>query len=138
MQTLCCLDVQGPAALEKVHAFIDDSREPPTTLSDAHRRLSDTLADLQQIDQLLARHARHWQLARLALVDRNILRLAVCELRAGQTPFKVVISEALDLAQEFSTAKSPRFINGILDAVAKEISSDSGDTGDKYRIKDAE
>ena len=83
--------------------------------------LKDAFDDRPQSDELLSRHARRWELPRLALVDRNILRLAVCELRKGQTPFKVVISESLRLAREFSTAESPRFVNGILDAVAKEL-----------------
>ena len=55
------------------------------------------------------------------MVDRNILRMAVSELRDGSTPFKVVIAEALKLAHEFSTSESPRFINGVLDAVAGEV-----------------
>jgi len=88
-----------------------------------------TLELSDDIDDLLVRHARHWELSRLALVDRNILRLGVCELRRGRTPLKVVISEALRLAQEFSTAESPRFVNGVLDAVAKEIAGDARDKG---------
>ena len=55
------------------------------------------------------------------MVDRNILRLAVAEMRGGQTPPKVALSEAIRLAQEFSSAESPRFVNGVLDAVMKEI-----------------
>ena len=58
------------------------------------------------------------------MVDRNILRLAICELRACQVPRRVIITEAIKLAQEFSTAESPRFINGVLDAVAKEIAGE--------------
>lgn len=77
-------------------------------------------------DAFLSRHARRWELPRLAMVDRNILRLAVHELRLGEAPPKVVISEALRLAREFSTAESPRFVNGVLDAVAKELFSQSG------------
>ena len=122
LQGLCCLDVQGPPALEKVHAFLDDSREAPATIESARERFTDAFADREAIDELLARHARHWELRRLALVDRNILRLAACELRSGRTPFRVVIAEALRLAGEFSTAESPRFVNGVLDAVARELS----------------
>ena len=130
MQALCCLDVQGPPALEKVHAFLDDSRETPDTIAAAREQFTDAFADREAIDLLLVRHARHWELGRLALVDRNILRLGVCELRSGRTPFKVVISEALRLAQEFSTAESPRFINGVLDAVAKELRKGTKEAGD--------
>ena len=128
MQGLCCLDVQGPDALDKVRAFFDDSRETPNTIATAHRQLTESFESRDQIDELLARHARHWELSRLAMVDRNILRLAVGEFRSGNTPFKVVITESLHLAQEFSTSESPRFINGVLDAIAKELNPETPDT----------
>lgn len=101
--------------------FIDDSRENPETLSAAQALLREAFGARDQSDQLLQRHARHWDLGRLALVDRNILRLAAYEMLSGQTPYKVAIAEAIRLAQEFSTAESPRFVNGILDAVYKEL-----------------
>ena len=66
----------------------------------------------------------------MALVDRSILRLAVHELRHQTAPPAVIISEAVKLAQEFSTADSPRFVNGVLDAVAKDLSRDAQDSGD--------
>lgn len=95
----------------------------------ALKMLRTAFDDRAASDELLARHARRWDLPRLALVDRNILRLAVHELRAETAPPKVVISEALRLAREFSTAESPRFVNGVLDAVARELfSSQDGQT----------
>jgi transcription antitermination factor NusB len=131
LQGLCCLDVQGSAALEGVHAFLDDSHEPDDTIASARQKLLDTYCDREEIDRLLARHARHWELGRLAMVDRNILRLAVWELRSRSAPTKVAISEALRLAKEFSTAESPRFINGVLDAIAKEIHQEQGPPDDQ-------
>ena len=121
LQGLCCLDVQGPKALELTRHFINDSKEPPDTLTAAWTMLSETLEDRDRCDELLTRHAKRWELSRLALVDRNILRLAVHELIAGATPPGVVITESLRLAQEFSSGESLRFINGILDAAAKEL-----------------
>jgi N utilization substance protein B len=121
LQGLCCLDAQGSRAAELVAQFIDDSKEPPPTLAAAHKLLAATTAQREESDRILARNAHHWDLSRLALVDRNILRLAVAEMRGGQTPPKVALSEAIRLAQEFSSAESPRFVNGVLDAVMKEI-----------------
>lgn len=121
MQGLCCLDVQGQGAIVMVRDFIEDSKEPGETLRAAEQMIEECFDNSEGCDELLARHARHWELSRLALVDRNILRLAVHELLAGKTPPKVVISEALRLGQEFSSAESPRFINGVLDAVLKEL-----------------
>jgi N utilization substance protein B len=137
LQGLCCLDAQGPGGAELVHEFVADSREPAETLRAARSLLDAAYADWAACDGILVRHARHWDLSRLALVDRNILRLATHELRFAKAPPKVVITEAIRLAREFSTAESPRFINGVLDAVAKELlaleeepSRDAGDTGD--------
>jgi len=141
LQGLCCLDAQGPGGVELVHEFVADSREPPETLRAARGLLDEAHADWPACDGILVRHARHWDLSRLALVDRNILRLAAHELRFAKAPPKVVITEAIRLAREFSTAESPRFINGVLDAVAREIlaadgadeekiSRDAGDAGD--------
>ena len=127
MQALCCLDMQGQHVADLVNNFIDESDEEPATMAMAHRLLTETLLQRDDCDRILSRHAKNWDLARLALVDRNILRLAVCEMRGGETPLKVVIAEALKLAKEFSTAESPRFINGVLDAVMKEMQSDMGE-----------
>ena len=124
LQALCCLDVQGEHAMELAAMFITDSREPPETIAAAGELLRQAYATREKSDQWLSRHARHWELGRLALVDRNILRLAVHEMLSGRIPPKIAITEALRLAQEFSTAESPRFVNGILDAVYKEMRAD--------------
>jgi N utilization substance protein B len=121
LQGLCCLDVQGEHVADLVLNFVRESRELPTVLAAAEGLLLDTWADRAACDELLARHAHHWDLARLALVDRNILRLAAYEMRTAAAPLKVVIAEALHLTQEFSSAESARFVNGVLDAVAREI-----------------
>ena len=110
--------------MNPVREFIDDSRESPQILSDAHAMVREVVEHREDIDRILARHARHWETSRLALVDRNILRLGVMEMLFAKVPAKVAISEALHLAQEFSSADSPRFVNGVLDAVAKEIAND--------------
>jgi N utilization substance protein B len=128
LQALCCLDVQGTKVKDLVDAFLGDSQEAPPTLASARSLLEAAWADRPVCDELLARHARNWELSRLALVDRNILRLAASELRAGRTPLGVVITEALKLAEEFSTSESPRFVNGVLDAIARQLSRDAGDS----------
>ena len=111
-----------------VEDFIRDSREPSMIVDRALQMLTGAFDDRSKCDEILKRHARRWDIPRLALVDRNILRLGVYELRQGETPFKVVISESLRLAREFSSAESPRFVNGILDAVARELSHPTSET----------
>src|SRR5262249_14614560 len=76
-----------------------------------------TVEHIESIDVLLAKHAEHWRVSRMAAVDRNILRVATFELLyETQTPAPVVINEALEIARKFSTSESIQFINGILDS----------------------
>jgi len=121
LQGLCSLDVQGVKALDLIYGFLEDSQDPPEAVAAARSLLRDAWDARETCDKLLAAHATHWDLARLALVDRNILRLAVHELLGLKTAPGIIITEALRLAREFSSTESPRFINGVLDAVAKDI-----------------
>jgi len=74
-----------------------------------------------RLDPALERAADRWRLERVAVVDRNLLRLAAHELAAGVTPPKVVIDEAVRLARWFGGPKSPAFVNGILDRLARDL-----------------
>ena len=79
-----------------------------------------TVGCCAELDAELARAADRWRLERLAVVDRNLLRLAVFELESGATPPRVVIDEAVRLARWFGGSKSPAFVNGILDRIARD------------------
>lgn len=82
----------------------------------------DTVERLPTIDPLIAETAEKWRPERMAVVDRLILRMAVCELlRDPDTPGPVVINEALELGRTFSTEDSVKFINGMLDGIRKKI-----------------
>ena len=76
---------------------------------------------IDELDEILGVHARNWRVSRMAVVDRNVLRLAVYELRDTDTPVAVVIDEAVDLARRFGSESSASFVNGVLDAVAREV-----------------
>lgn len=80
-------------------------------------------AESAAADELIARHARNWRLDRIAAIDRCILRLAICELRRGETPEKVVINEALELAKKFSEPDAVAFLNGVIDAARKSLAA---------------
>ena len=74
------------------------------------------------IDGLIEKHAEHWRMERMAVVDRNLLRAAVAELLGfPETPRAVVINEALEIARKFSSPESVQFLNGVLDSVGKEL-----------------
>jgi N utilization substance protein B len=78
------------------------------------------VAGLPEFDARIANAAEHWRLERVGVVERNILRLALAEIAEGVTPARVVIDEAVKLAHWFAGAKAPAFVNGVLDAVARE------------------
>jgi N utilization substance protein B len=96
---------------------------PPDDLRDFAATLArDTTGRLGEIDPLIADTAERWRPERMAILDRLILRMAVCEmLRDASTPPVVVINEALELARTFTTEESVKFINGMLDAIRKKI-----------------
>jgi N utilization substance protein B len=82
-------------------------------------------SEQQHLDELIASAAEHWRIGRMAVVDRNVLRMAVYELlHVRQTPPPVVIDEAIEIAKKFGSADSGSFINGILDAVRQQIPSE--------------
>jgi transcription antitermination factor NusB len=123
LQLLYELDVRGEADLESVIAAFW-ARQPA---HDEVREFADRLVRgvkgrQPEIDELIAKFAEHWELDRMAVVDRNVLRAGIWELLWGvDVPPKVAINEALEIARRFSTEESTRFINGLLDRVRREL-----------------
>jgi N utilization substance protein B len=124
LQLLYELDVRGDA---DPSTAADDFWRGRTVPEDV-RALADAIvrgvkANQPKIDELITRFAEHWELDRMAVVDRNILRAGIFELLwTIDVPPKVAINEALEIARRFSTEESTRFINGILDRVRRELS----------------
>ncbi|HOC57704.1 MAG TPA: transcription antitermination factor NusB [Verrucomicrobiota bacterium] len=100
---------------------------PPTAEDLAIREFADpliegTLKHRSELDEIIQKHAKNWELHRIAAVDRNILRLAIYEmLHREDIPPVVSINEAVDIAKKFSTQDSGKFVNGILDKVKGEL-----------------
>jgi N utilization substance protein B len=83
-------------------------------------------AERAELDRRLVAVARNWRLERMAHVDRNLLRLAAWEILFGGTPPAVAIDEAVELAREFGDDASPRFVNGVLDALVRSAAGPAG------------
>jgi N utilization substance protein B len=79
-----------------------------------------TRGRLADIDDRLGKAAEHWRLARMAVTDRNVLRLGAYELEDVETPANVTLNEAIELARKYGSADSPAFVNGVLDRLHKE------------------
>lgn len=82
-----------------------------------------TLENDSELEEVIIKHIKNWEIQRLALIDRLILKMSICEfLFFEEIPTKVTINEAIEIAKKYSTAKSGRFVNGILDASLEDLS----------------
>ena len=123
IQFLYQFDAHKPANVdEALAAFWKQNEEPQNVRDFANDLLRGALEKLPEIDAKIRTLADNWDFERLAVVDRNILRLAVYEmLFRPEIPPIVSINEAIEIAKKFSTAESGKFVNGLLDRVKKEL-----------------
>lgn len=133
LQALCVLDAVGDAFLERLSSFLSDTAvlddleidSPPDDelVRFAYRLATRAWSERRRLDEQLGRISTRWTVERMTPVDRNVLRLGLCELRdaAVDTPAAVVIAEAVDLARRFGDTDSPAFVNGILDAARRDL-----------------
>jgi len=123
LQILFLWDLRRPAVDDAIHQYYDTlySEEAPERDPFVDDLVGGTVEHIKEIDERISRHAAHWRMERMPAVDRNILRLAVYEMSHGGTPAPVTIDEALELARKFSGEESVVFVNGVLDAVRREM-----------------
>jgi transcription antitermination protein NusB len=110
---------QDPGRLET--KFWRAAKASDPTRAFANRLFEGAAREVVVLDEIIVKHAENWRFERLAAIDRAILRLAIHELRATDTPPKVVLNEAIELAKKFSSEDSGSFVNGILDAFRKSL-----------------
>ena len=91
----------------------------PRILDRAEELAQGVIAEVGDLDAAAERASDNWRLDRMAVVERNILRLGILELRRGDVPPKVAIDEAVRLAHWFGSARAPGFVNGVLDGIAR-------------------
>jgi N utilization substance protein B len=120
LQALYAWDVRGNQALEIVATRVwDDLAVGPEERKLASQIVAVVIRDGAEIDRDLSAVTTNWRLERLGVIERTVLRLAAAELRRGETPPKVVIQEAVRLAERYGSEQSARFVNGIIDALAR-------------------
>jgi N utilization substance protein B len=110
---------QEPSRLEA--KFWKSAKAADTTRSFANTLFEGAAKGAPELDEIIVKHCENWRFERLAAIDRAILRLAVYELRATDTPHKVVLDEAIELAKKFSSEEAGGFVNGILDSIRKSL-----------------
>ncbi len=120
LQMLYQHDLSGNTPETIVTTFEDLQKSKPTTREFATRIFQGTVDNLSKIDDMIVQQADNWRLSRMAVVDRNIIRMSIYEfLHEEDTPKLVIIDEAIEIAKKFGTQKSSQFINGILDGILK-------------------
>lgn len=103
-------------------SLASDEAEPVTDLDAFGEELAEgTALQVTEIDGMITRHSENWRIERMPVVDRNILRVAVWEMKNLPTPAAVVIDQALELARRFAGEESIPFLNGVLDAINLEL-----------------
>jgi transcription antitermination protein NusB len=120
LQMLYQHDMSGNPPDMIVSTFEDLQKSKPNTREFAIRVFKGTIEHMAKIDDMIVAQADNWRIERMAVVDRNIIRMSIYEfLHENDTPKLVIIDEAIEIAKRFGTQKSSQFINGILDGILK-------------------
>ena len=139
LQFLYQLDLRGDDLLGEASQFIRGEERDAETASFALRLVQGTFENRPQIDESIQKVAQNWNIPRMAVVDRNVLRLATYELLyCKDIPPKVAINEAIELGKRYSTEKSSAFINGILDKIKDRARSGAAGPGVEQGAQQAE
>jgi transcription antitermination protein NusB len=125
MQALYARELAGGEVQHFIDTILKPGLEDVEILHFASSLFLRTLDGLDRADAIIRSHVQNWDFERIALIDRVLLRLAICEMLSFEDiPPKVSINEAIEIAKRYSTPKSGQFINGILDAVLIELQQD--------------
>ncbi len=121
VQTLYALEQGNDQAIEQFDELLKEKKIRNKKAEFAKELLKGVLKHKDEIDKIIKEHLIDWDFDRLDKIDKQILRLGVYELKYTDTPFQIIIDEAVKIAKNFSEDKAKSFINGILDRVAKEV-----------------
>ena len=152
LQALCVFEAVGDAFADQLNDFLQDEEAltdlgidlppSPELVKFARTLTLGTWGQRDALNEILATAAAHWSLTRMTPVDRNVLRLGLHELlEHPETPPRIVINEAIELARRFGDTDSPAFVNGVLDSVrraSEDNPTPTSDEGDSANAKDTE
>jgi len=105
-----------------IDTIVADLRKQPEAFSFARQLILKVLESSKELDDLIRKRVEHWEFDRLAVIDRIVLRMGICELLYfDDIPPKVSINEAIEIARAYSTEKSDKFVNGVLDSILDDL-----------------
>lgn len=125
-------DMRGDEVLPELDDLLVKDRREPDVADYVKTLVNGTIEHRVAIDKRISEAAEHWRIERMAVIDRNVLRMATYEMayRKDDVPPKVAINEAIELAKRFSTDQSGAFVNGVLDRVKRGIEATSTGTAE--------
>ncbi len=121
LQALFEVDCTGHDSTETLGQLMDDSPLPEETATFIQELVLKVLENKKDIDNMIQNFAPAWPLEQIAIVDRNILRLAIYEILFNVVPAKIAINEAVELAKTFGSDSSAKFVNGVLGSVYAKL-----------------
>jgi N utilization substance protein B len=123
LQALYQIDLAGDQAEKALYDLKHRNPDDPEMVDFSGVLVNAVIANLDSIDQVIMKAAQNWTINRMALIDRNIIRLGVAQLQylEEQVPPKVAIDESIELGKKFGDEESGRFINGVLDKIFKDM-----------------
>lgn len=131
LQALYEVDCARHAPGSVLEQRLSEARLPPSAAAFSRRLVSGVLLHRVVLDAFIHEHAPEWPLEQMAYIDRNILRMAIYEFAVdGETPVKVAINEAVELAKDFGSDSAPRFVNGVLGTLVERKQAIAQAVGD--------
>jgi N utilization substance protein B len=122
LKSLYSLEISGNKPEEIFNDLLSREELDPSSKLFAGELFKKVVENQMKIDELIKENVQHWDFSRIAVVDKNILRMGICEiLYIEDIPLKVSLDEAIELAKKYSSEDSGAFVNGVLDAIAKKI-----------------
>lgn len=123
LEVLYEVDIAGHPPAEVMNRRLSDQELDDSGIDFAHKLLNGVLKYQAEMDNIISRHAPEWPLDQMAVIDRNILRISIYEFLIDcETPVKVAINEAVELAKVYGSDSAPRFVNGVLGSLAEQLS----------------
>lgn len=126
LQSLYAVELGGNNPVDASANIIKNlCKDDPAAINYSEKLLYKTADEADEYDDMIQKHITNWEISRLAIIDKLILRMAITELLYfNEVPVKVTINEAIELAKSYSTRKSGTFVNGILDAIISDLKSE--------------
>jgi len=122
LKSLYSWEISGDKPEEVLNDLLSKAKLDPSSKLFSARLFKKVIENQKKIDEMIKENVQHWDFSRIAVIDKNILRMGICEfLYLEDIPVKVSLDEAIELAKKYSSEDSGSFVNGVLDAIVKKI-----------------